>query len=227
MDREAFLQNIADQLKRPRQTKPPERDVIGVPSFYREHPFGETSAVDQLERFQEEWTALGGEVDVIDHTGQANDVLQHLFAELRPQTVVTWARDVFHDWELDWLWAQKIVHSLTGTDDFMEKVIMADIGITTVQSAIANTGTILLHTTDQQPRAVSLLPAIHVALIRESQIVSRMGETFGPLKEAKGQALPSSVHFVSGPSRSSDIENDLSIGVHGPVTVRVIVVRGV
>lgn len=227
MDREAFLQHIADQLKRPRQTTPPMRDVIGVPSFYREHPFGEEHSVDKVARFRDELTALGGEVAIVKTMVQAQEVLQRLFDDSQPQSVVTWAREAFAGWPLDGLWALPMVHSATDSEKFMDAVKQADIGITTVRYAIANTGTVVLCTTDKQPRAISLLPAIHVALIRESQIVSRMGEAFGPLKEATAREIPSSVHFISGPSRSSDIENDLSIGVHGPVAVRAIVVRGV
>lgn len=227
MERDAFLQHIADQLQRLRQTTPPERDVTGVPSFYREHPFGEEHPVDKVARFRDELTALGGHVDVVDNMGQTKVVLQRLFADSLPQAVVTWHPDTFQGWDIEWLWALPMVHAATDSEAFMDAVKRADIGITTVQYAIANTGTLVLHTTDKRPRVVSLLPAIHVALIRESQIVSRMGESFGPLKAATGREMPSSVHFISGPSRSSDIENDLSIGVHGPVAVRVIVVRDV
>ena len=225
VNREDFLQHIADRLGRPRQTTPPARDVRGVPSFYREEPFGEGAVVDKVERFREELSALGGHVDVVDHIGQARHVLQRVVAE--SQVVVTWHRDVYGGWELDCLWESEKVYSDPAAPDFMDMAKKADIGITTVQYAVANTGTIVLYTTDKQPRSVSLLPAIHVALMKESQIVSRMGEVFEPLQRVRGRELPSSVHFITGPSRSSDIENDLSIGVHGPVAVRAVVVKGV
>lgn len=227
MDREAFLQNIADRLNRPRQTAPPVREVRGVPAFYREKPFGEANAADQVERFRAELTALGGDVDVVDSMDQVAEVIQRLLAETQPQTVVTWHRDAFRGWELAALWSQGTVHADPMAPDFMEKAKTADIGITAVRYAIANTGTLILSTTAKQPRVVSLLPAVHVALVKESQIVSRMGEAFTPLTEGEGRGIPSSVHFITGPSRSSDIENDLSIGVHGPVAVRAIVIRGV
>lgn len=227
MDREQFLQRIADQLNRPRQTTPPERDVRGIPSFYRENPFGDTAPVDKVARFRDELTALGSDVDVVDHIGQVENVLMQLLAETNPHTIVTWHKETFAGWELDALWEQDIVQTDPAAPGFMEMAKQADIGITTVQYAIATTGTIVLCTTAKQPRSVSLLPAVHIALIRESQIVSRMGEAFERLKASTGRQIPSSVHFITGPSRSSDIENDLSIGVHGPVAVRAVVVRGV
>lgn len=226
VDREAFLQNIADRLNRPRHTDLPTRDVRGVPLFYREKPFGEAGAVEQMERFREEWSALGGDVDVVDHMEQVGEVIQHVMAEMKPRIVVTWHRDVFYEWDLTSLWGQDMVYADPMAPDFMEKAKAADIGITTVQSAIANTGSLVLATEMRRPRIVSLLPTVHVALVKESQIVSRMGEAF-TWTAGDGRKIPSSVHVITGPSRSSDIENDLSIGVHGPVAVRAIVVRGV
>jgi len=67
---------------------------------------------------------------------------------------------------------------------------------------------------------VSLAPPTHLALARQGQLVPRLSDALSGL----GKAPPSAVHFVTGPSRTSDIENDLSIGVHGPARVFVIVV---
>jgi len=94
--------------------------------------------------------------------------------------------------------------------------------------AVANTGTLALATTAQRARSVSLLPTVHIALVRESQFVDRMGEALEGIARQTGPppATPSSVHFISGPSRSADIENDLSIGVHGPAALYVIALRG-
>ena len=224
VNREDFLQHIADRLGRPRQTTPPARDVRGVPSFYREEPFGEGAVVDKVARFCEELSALGGHVDVVDHIGQTRHVLQRVVAEF--QVVVTWHRDVYGGWNS--IRCGKLRRCTpTPPPPTLWTRPKTDIGITTVQYAVANTGTIVLFTTDKQPRSVSLLPAIHVALMKELQIVSRMGEVFEPLQRVQGRELPSSVHFITGPSCSSDIENDLSIGVHGPVAVRAIVVKGV
>lgn len=227
MERDAFLKKIADRLDRPRQKTPPQRDVSGVPSFYRDRPFGDEAPVDKVIRFRTELTALGSDVYIVDTMTQAADVLQQLITEMEPKIIVTWAPEAFQGWETDWLWEHSAVHPAGGEMDFIETAKKADLGITTVQYAVANTGTIVLCATRKQPRAVSLLPAVHVALIRESQIVPRMGDVFPMLRASKEHNLPSSITFISGPSRSADIEGDLSIGVHGPVAVRAIVVRGV
>jgi len=93
-------------------------------------------------------------------------------------------------------------------------------GITGVDWAVAETGTLLLGSGPGRGRVVSLLPPVHIALIRPSQLLPSLAEAF----RRAGQALdlPSSLVLITGPSRSADIENDLSIGVHGPAAVHAV-----
>ena len=104
--------------------------------------------------------------------------------------------------------------------DFRAAALRAEVGVTGVDLAIADTGTLVLSAGVGRPRAVSLLPRLHVALVHQRQLVSRLGEGLSRVRAGR----PSAVHFITGPSRTSDIENDLSIGVHGPARVLVIVV---
>ncbi len=87
-------------------------------------------------------------------------------------------------------------------------------GITGVNWAVAETGTLLLSSGPGRGRLVSLLPPVHIALIRPDQLLPSLAEAVRRVGEA-GE-LPSSLVLITGPSRSADIENDLSIGVHGP-----------
>ena len=99
----------------------------------------------------------------------------------------------------------------------------ADIGVTGADAAVAETGAIALRGSPERPRAVSLLARIHVALIAQSRIVANTGQAMAIAR--RGPRVPSAVQFITGPSRSSDIENDLSIGVHGPSAVHIFVLR--
>ena len=67
---------------------------------------------------------------------------------------------------------------------------------------------------------VSLLPPVHVAVIRPAQLLPSLAEAIRRVGQAK--ELPSSLVLITGPSRSADIENDLSIGVHGPGSVHAV-----
>ena len=86
--------------------------------------------------------------------------------------------------------------------------------------ALAETGSVVLLASPEEPRARSLLPAVHVSVVREDRILPRLEDLFA----AVGHDLPSSLAIVSGPSRSADIEQRLAVGVHGPGEVHVVVV---
>jgi L-lactate dehydrogenase complex protein LldG len=83
---------------------------------------------------------------------------------------------------------------------------------------LADTGSVVLLASPDEPRARSLLPDVHVSLLREDRILRGLEELFAAL----GPELPSSVAIVSGPSRSADIEQRLTVGVHGPAEVHVV-----
>jgi L-lactate dehydrogenase complex protein LldG len=83
---------------------------------------------------------------------------------------------------------------------------------------LADTGSVVLAAAPDEPRARSLLPDVHVSLLREDRILSGLEELFA----AVGGRLPSALAIVSGPSRSADIEQRLTIGVHGPGEVHVV-----
>jgi L-lactate dehydrogenase complex protein LldG len=99
------------------------------------------------------------------------------------------------------------------------------VGLTAASYAIAETGTIVLDSDEQNALLVSLLPPVHIALVRSSQIaasvdevISKIGkERIGPLGGTR------SVTLITGPSRTSDVELVLSIGVHGPKELHVII----
>lgn len=98
----------------------------------------------------------------------------------------------------------------------------ADVGLTTAVLAIASTGTLVLAASAASPRSLSLLPRRHVALVHERQLLPHFGGALVAARAGTAEAMPSALFCVTGPSRTSDIENDLSIGVHGPAEVHVV-----
>jgi L-lactate dehydrogenase complex protein LldG len=91
-------------------------------------------------------------------------------------------------------------------------------GVSTALYGLADTGSVVLAASPEEPRARSLLPAVHVTLLREDRILPGLDELFAAL----GADLPSALAIVTGPSRSADIEQKLVIGVHGPGEVHVV-----
>ena len=103
-------------------------------------------------------------------------------------------------------------------------VFRFDVGISRAQVGIAETGTLLLDSSRERHRLVSLVPPVHIALLDASQIVGTLGEALSLLRQTD-QVSPI-VTLVTGPSRTADIELTLAIGVHGPQELFVIVDEG-
>ena len=98
---------------------------------------------------------------------------------------------------------------------------IVDAGVSEAAFGLADTGSVVLAASPDEPRARSLLPDVHVSLLREDRILAGLDELFATL----GSTLPSSLAIVTGPSRSADIEQKLTIGVHGPREVHVVLLR--
>lgn len=105
--------------------------------------------------------------------------------------------------------------------DTRERQAQAEIGLTGCEAALAETGTLAMVSGPGRPRTASLLPLTHIALIRQADLMQGMGEFFERYRQSP--VLPYLV-FITGPSRTADIELSLTLGVHGPG--KVIVVLG-
>ncbi|HET6974039.1 MAG TPA: LUD domain-containing protein [Pyrinomonadaceae bacterium] len=95
-----------------------------------------------------------------------------------------------------------------------------DVGISTAQAAIAETGTLVLDSACERHRLVSLVPPVHIAIINASAIVETLSDALTFLQKKE---ISPAITFITGPSRTADIELTLAIGVHGPQELYVIV----
>lgn len=91
-----------------------------------------------------------------------------------------------------------------------------DAGISECDALVAQTGSVVVTSRSAGGRALSVLPPHHVVLARRDQIVGGLPEVFALLKSRYGQAYPSMISFITGPSRTGDIERILVLGAHGP-----------
>lgn len=98
-----------------------------------------------------------------------------------------------------------------------------DAGLTDVHAALAETGTLVCCADAGHSRGLSLVPPIHVAIVRRSDILPDMLDYWAKMRRS-GIAPPSSQVFITGPSKTSDIEGILITGVHGPTQVHVLLV---
>ena len=111
---------------------------------------------------------------------------------------------------------------------FAEASFAATVGITGVEFALAETGSLVVTSWTEGTQLASLAPPVHVALYRRSQLVASLDEVLErlPVARASEQAAPGrSVVFITGTSRTADIEQILIRGVHGPGEVHAILVE--
>lgn len=97
------------------------------------------------------------------------------------------------------------------------------IGISGVACAVAETGTLVFASKADEPASTHLLPETHIAIVRDDQVVHTMEEAFEMLRK-EGRIMPRALNFVSGPSRTADIEQTIVLGAHGPYRVHLILV---
>lgn len=97
-----------------------------------------------------------------------------------------------------------------------------DIGISTAQAAIAETGTLVLESDSERHRLVSLLPPVHIAVVNAADICPTLGAALNRVRNDRIE-MSRAITFITGPSRTADIELTLAIGVHGPKELYVII----
>jgi L-lactate utilization protein LutC len=111
----------------------------------------------------------------------------------------------------------------TGRDPFFA----ADVGISGVDYVIAETGTVVLGCRPEEPRSLSLLPPIHIAVAQRRQLLPDLFDLFRAFSTPDGREsvdLPSCLSLITGPSKTGDIELRLVTGVHGPGEVHVVLI---
>lgn len=101
-----------------------------------------------------------------------------------------------------------------------------EVGVTGAQWAAAETGTLVLESDRERHRLASLVPPAHVAILEAGRIRRTLGEVLRTLEEEGREGLSRAVTFITGPSRTSDIELTLAIGVHGPAELHVVILEG-
>lgn len=193
-------------------------------------------------RLQEELHAVGGTVLRAQSVAEATQYITQLAIEKAATLVVRWPSAVLDTLEIDAALRQRHIEVQTTLpvegssntesaraarrQELRELLARAEIGLSGVDYAIAATGTLVLSALPGQMRSVSLLPPVHVAVARREQIVATMADYLG-LLSANGpnlqHNLTSCVSFITGPSRTGDIELSLTIGVHGPGELHLVI----
>lgn len=221
----SFIAHIARKLGR---TEPLKKAPLhlhrGAPDFWREH---DLSKEERVQQFVTNWRNAGGEVEHLPDMDTAKKYIVDLLIKMK-------ARHVLRQNELEWEQMQleealphikfAVWDENSSSEQRLADAAGADVGLAVADHAVSVTGSIVFTSSANRGRSVTLLPTALVALIPVNALHTRIGHVTDWIEAQDKKSLPAGIHFVSGPSRSADIENDLTIGVHGPGVVYALVI---
>ena len=187
---------------------------------------------DLCQMMADEVNAVGGIAHVAENCDAACKRLEDIIHQNNARSALCWRHPVLQNLGLKQLLESLDVavhgyETLATLDQGEQRqtILSADIGITSADYAIAETGTLMVCSQPGQERVSSLLPPVHVAIVQQDQIVPDLIDAFSGISAHGFDSMPSNVSLITGPSKTGDIELQLTTGVHGPGKWYVIIVR--
>ncbi len=193
------IENVRRSLGRPAQAPLAPR-----PTVYPPRRPGSTEA--EIELFLDEVNKLAG-VGQRLAAGQVEAALKALVAEQTIRAATLW--DTPYLRQLAEL-LQQLGVSLVAPNAEKQALAQCDLGVTEADFILPETGTLVLRSSAEKPRTVSLVPRIHLAVVTPAALHADLHQVFAEAKDSRYLV------FITGPSRTSDIELTLTLGVHGP-----------
>lgn len=212
MERDAFFARLRSSLASGRRGEPPAE-----PESYRRPP--EVPRDERVTRLTAELEAAGGVVHRAGDEAAARRVVAELLAERGVRQVIRGTTPQVEALGLD---AELEGRGMTVTSHpTRDAAFAADAGVTSAEWGVAETGTLALLASPGQERSLSLLPPLHVAVLESGDVVWELDELF---ERVAAEGLPSALTFVTGPSKTGDIELVLTVGVHGPKELHLVLI---
>ncbi len=184
-----------------------------------------TSASDDLmTKFETEATQVGMNVQRVDRAALIDAITGRL-AEVGAKSVATGLADATLSASIQSALRQRNVslydwRHKSAADGLFD----VHAGITDVHAALAETGTLICCGDEAHGRCLSLVPPVHLAIVRRSDVLPDMIDYWQSDRAGQGASPPSSISLITGPSKTADIEGELITGVHGPKEVWIFLV---
>jgi len=198
-----------------------------------------------LTRLKEQAMPLRLQVSAVNTLPAAARKIAALARQTPPEwgddkSVIRWSHPLVDALELESLLAEDAIPVYTtamGTaadrlhrkQTIREHTIASFMGITAADYCLADTATVVMKTRPDQGRAVSLAPSVHVAIVMQDQLLADLTELYAVLEDDRynaGEGLTHHMVFISGPSKTADIELTMVHGAHGPREMHLLVIRG-
>lgn len=212
--RKEILSRIRSLQSRPESARETEKRLAD--EYVHSHAIGPqpSPVADVVSLFIEKTKAMLSTVDVVGSEGEVVDAVKSYLSERGLSGKVSiWPTLDHLDWQALGL---DVKFGAPAGDDL--------IGVSGVAYAVAETGTLVFASQPDQPASTHLLPETHIAVVHAAQVVHTMERVF-ELRRQAGLAMPRAMNFVSGPSRTADIEQTIVLGAHGPYRVHVVLVQ--
>jgi L-lactate dehydrogenase complex protein LldG len=167
---------------------------------------------EQLALFQKNAAELKADFQLLNSAEEMRSAL------LRLRDTENWQRVALHSGDLTNSICPPLNLPFLRTDKpyDVHELEVCDVGISECDALIAQTGSVLVTNRSAGGRALSVLPPHHVMLARREQLLADLPAAFELLKKKYGDNYPSMISFITGPSRTGDIERILVLGAHGP-----------
>ena len=169
-----------------------------------------------IKQFKEEITKVSGEIIELKKSEDLVGEVVNISEKNNYENFLIWETELFKSLKLEEeLESRGLTHNKSRS---IKKLAESDIGITEVDFAIADTGTLVLFSENKKPRIPSVLAPVHIAVLKKENILTNIHELFSRIKTQYSDLteISSCMTFITGPSRTADIELSLTLGVHGP-----------
>lgn len=181
-----------------------------------------------VRQFGEELTMLGADVFLAQNADDAQGYIRDVVRRHQAQRIALSAAPIFSTLTVAALLVEEGAQLIPlppqgqseGLEEYKRQLMTADLGITGADAGLAESGTLVLRTGHTEGRLASLLPPVHLAIIKADQLLPGVAEF---IMQSKCPPSSSAVIFITGPSRTADIELTLTVGVHGPKQLHVLV----
>jgi len=176
------------------------------------------------EQFAEELSAVQGECYPVFSKAEAAAYLLRLVGDIEKRVIYLDSPIVEAALKVNKQLFDRVQHGAYSKSKEISNELFGqfDVAITGADYLVARTGTVVMRSTTQGGRRLSILPKFHIVVAYETQLVATLGEC---LPELKCDPSWSSTAIITGPSRTSDIEKTLVLGAHGPRRLAVIIER--
>jgi L-lactate dehydrogenase complex protein LldG len=233
--RAEMLDRVRKALGRPQTGSVPPR----LPPLDLEGVMPPLAPPDYQAKFEAEWERVAGIAGRVLNRDELQAVLHKILSAAETNAIALSRNPILEELHIsDWLTAHKMTaaswaDSAGSTDanslaEFNKASFNAGVGITGVDFVLAESGTLVLSSITEGAQVASLAPPIHIALYRRSQLVGSLDEVLAKLAISSLPDHPTpgrAVVFITGTSRTADIEQILVRGVHGPREVYAILVE--